>query len=71
MIKLAIVGTIAVCVQAGRVSLNRVSEMREHPINEDTVNHVKRFAETWTPLEVHENPLAKLSLSQLHGLLGT
>jgi hypothetical protein len=45
--------------------------MTEHPVNHETVNEIKRHATTWTPLEVHENPLANLSLEEIHGLLGT
>src|SRR5688572_23772255 len=69
MIKLVIVGSLALISQA-RVHY-RQSEMREHPINENIINHVKQMTTTWTPHEVHENPLKHLSLSELHQLLGT
>ena len=64
MIKLVIVGTLVAFTQAN--VHYRQSEMREHPVNEILVNDVKLKATTWVPHEVHENPLAKLSLGELH-----
>lgn len=41
------------------------------PINHAMVNTIKKTATTWTPMEVHENPLAHLSEEEIKGLLGT
>ena len=60
MFKLVVVGTIA----AFAAALN-------HPVNTDIVNEIKTKASTWVPLEVHENPLTKLTAEQIQGLLGT
>src|SRR5688572_19653991 len=71
MLKLVFVGTIAAVATATSPLPFRMSEMTDHPVNEDTVMQVKRMSTTWVPHEVHENPLAKLSLGELHQLLGT
>lgn len=60
MYKLVIVGTIAAFAAA-----------HKHPVNPDIVNEIKQKASTWTPMEVHENPLSKLTIEQVKGLLGT
>jgi len=60
MFKLAVIGTVATMALA-----------KHHPINHDIVNEIKQKATTWIPHEVHENPLAKLSVEEALGLLGT
>jgi len=60
MFKLAVVGTVAAVAAAS-----------SHPVNQDVVNYIKEKATTWTPHEVHENPLANLSTQEIFGLLGS
>ena len=60
MLKLVIVGTIATLATA-----------IYHPVNNDLVADIKEKADTWTPFEVHENPLGKRSVHELMGLLAT
>jgi cathepsin B len=59
MFKLAVVGTVAAMASA-----------KFHPVNHDMVNEIKQKATSWVPHEVHENPLAKLSVEEINGLLG-
>ena len=59
MFKLAVVGTVAAMATA-----------KFHPVNHDLVNEIKEKATTWVPLEVHENPLGKLTTEEVYGLLG-
>lgn len=51
MFKLAVVGTAAVLAAANN-----------HPVNQEVVDYIKQHADTWVPLEVHENPLSNLSV---------
>lgn len=60
MFKLAVAGSVAALAAASN-----------HPINQDVVDHIKKHADTWVPLEVHENPLANLSVAEVFGLLGS
>jgi hypothetical protein len=57
MYKLVFVGTIVSMAAAF------------HPVNQDIINEIKAKA-SWTPLEVHENPLGQKSYEQIQGLLG-
>ena len=59
MFKLVLVGTVlATAYGAG------------HPINQEIVDEIKAKATSWTPMEVDENPLSKLSAEEVKGLLG-
>jgi len=60
MFKLAVVGTVAAVAAASN-----------HPVNKDVVEHIKKHADTWTPFEAHENPLANLTVEEVFGLLGS
>lgn len=60
MFKLTIVGTVLASALA----------QSAHPINEDIVKEIKARATTWEPMEVHENPLASLTVEQIDGLFG-
>ena len=60
MFKLAVVGTVA-----------DVAAASNHPVNQEVVDHIKKHADTWVPLELHENPLANLSVGEIFGLLGS
>jgi len=59
MFKLAVVGTVAA-----------VATANNHPVTQDVVDAIRAKATTWEPMEVHENPLSKLSTEQVFGLLG-
>lgn len=69
MLKLAVLGTAVLVANAKK--FDKISQMNEHPVNEEIVNEVKMMATSWIPHETHENPLSRLSLTQLKGLLGT
>ena len=58
MLKLVIVGLVATVSMASTL----------HPIREEIYNSIKQNAKTWTPMELHENPLASLSVDQIKGL---
>lgn len=60
MFKLAVLGSVAALATA-----------HYHPVNEDLVNEIKAKADTWVPLEVHENPLSNFSSEHVFGLLGS
>lgn len=59
MLKLVTIGAVALCAAA------------THPINEELVKEIKQKATTWTPMEVHQNPLAAVSHTVLKQRLGT
>lgn len=42
-----------------------------HPVNQQTVDDIKMLATTWTPMEVHENPVAKWTEAEIRSRLGT
>lgn len=58
MLKLVSIGAVALVASA------------THPITEDIVNEIKAKA-SWTPMEVHENPLTNVSHDVLKQRLGT
>jgi len=57
MYKLAIIGA-AVSVAAAL-----------HPVNQEMIDSIKASGTTWTPMELHENPLAKLSEEHIQSLM--
>ena len=59
MFKLVLIGTII----ASAVALR-------HPVNEDHVAEIKKRATSWTPMEVADNPLSKLTVDEIYGMLG-
>jgi hypothetical protein len=59
MLKLAIIGTVAVLASA------------THPVTEDIVTDIKSKNTSWIPMEVHENPLHKQSEEAVRQRLGT
>jgi C1A family cysteine protease len=61
MYKLVVIGTIAAFASA---------QLR-HPVNTQIVNDIKQKASTWFPSEVDQNPLSKLTIDEIKGLLGT
>jgi len=60
MFKLVLIGTIVASTFALR-----------HPVNEDRVAEIKKYATSWTPMEVSQNPLAQLTVDEVYGLLGS
>ena len=59
MYKLVLIGTILASAFALR-----------HPVNEDMVAEIKKYAKSWTPMEVSENPLSKYTVDEVYGMLG-
>jgi len=41
-----------------------------HPVREEIVAEIKYKANTWTPMEVSENPLSKMTIEEIDGLMG-
>jgi len=64
MFKFVVVGTIASFTAAHSATVS-------HPVHYQIVEDIKKHATTWTPMEVDENPLRKLTTEQIMGLLGT
>jgi len=62
MLKLVVVGMVATIAFASEFI---------HPVNQDLVNEIKEKATTWSPMEVHENPLRHMDKKKMMGLLGT
>lgn len=60
MLKIVIIGTIATLAAAAY-----------HPVNPEIVKDIKNKATAWTPMEVEENPLAKVPAQRIMGLMGT
>jgi C1A family cysteine protease len=60
MLKLMIVGTVATFAQANL-----------HAINQGIIDEIKDKADTWTPMEIHENPFHHHTDFKILGLMGT
>ena len=42
-----------------------------HPVSQEVVDEIKAKATTWEPMEVHENPLSRLTYHEIQNLLGS
>src|SRR6187399_264713 len=60
MFKFVILGTVTAFVSA----------VYDHPINPDIVEEIKAHATSWTPYEVHENPLRHKTREEILSMLG-
>lgn len=53
MFKLVTVGTVLAFASA------------RHPVSQEIVDEIKAKATSWEPMEVHENPLSKMSYHEI------